>query len=162
MRTMPMVAKYKPHVLNAALKRDARLPGYAGGAKLGLMGKRITTCFLSPGQAVACLESSPSKLWSGRKHIPPTLKEMRDDGLLKVDLLQAISKFRLARNFELFGDCETVVEPIAGDLPAKQEALARVEEIELLRRHWWPVIHRASQSLICKDTDNTPRVLSAG
>lgn len=119
----------RTYIRKVAPKKQQSPTMHAGVVGFGLMGKSIAACLLSSGVTVTGLDASPSRRRSARKHIFAMLKEMRVEGLLKIDPLQAVSKLTSTKNFFSFSDCKIVIEAITEDLRAKQEALKNVEDV---------------------------------
>jgi 3-hydroxybutyryl-CoA dehydrogenase len=101
----------------------------AGVVGLGLMGKSIVACLLSSGAKVIGLDVSPSARRRTRPQVLAMLKEMRDEGLLKLDPVQAIRGLTVTTDFARFSECEVLIEAITEDFRAKKETLKKIENV---------------------------------
>jgi 3-hydroxyacyl-CoA dehydrogenase len=101
----------------------------AGVIGLGLMGKSIVACLLSSGATVTGLDANPSVHRRAKAQVLAMLKEMRSEGLLKMDPRQIIRRFRISTNFNRFSDCEVMIEAITEDFGAKRETLKKIETV---------------------------------
>ena len=110
-------------------KQQKRGTFHAGVVGLGLMGKSIVACLLSSGATVTGLDADPSARRRAKARVLAMLKEMRSEGLLKMDLRQIIHRFTVSTNFDGFSDCEVMIEAITEDFRAKKETLKKIENV---------------------------------
>jgi len=101
----------------------------AGVAGLGLMGMSIVAALLSAGHRVIGLTRSLAKRSNARETIHERLVEMKAAGALRGDPDTLIGHLQLTENYADFASCGVVIESIIEDVPAKKEALAKIEAV---------------------------------
>lgn len=100
-----------------------------GVVGLGLMGTSIATCLLAAGHPVAGLELDSARRRSARRRTLSLLREMKDEGLLKSDPGQIMSRLTVADSYSFLKDCEVIIESIIESVDAKKQVLRKVEEV---------------------------------
>ncbi len=110
-------------------RRKKTAPPPVGIIGLGLMGRSIVACLLSSGHTVTGLDSSRARRTGAAKAVLAMLKEMRAEGLLKMDPARALRRFSVVDDYAAFAACEVVIEAITEDLAAKTEALEKIEDV---------------------------------
>jgi 3-hydroxybutyryl-CoA dehydrogenase len=101
----------------------------AGVAGLGLMGTSIIAALLSAGHRVIGLTRSLAKRGNSREIVLERLVEMKESGILRADPSVLIDRLRITEDYADLAGCRVVIESIIEDLPAKKEALARIETV---------------------------------
>jgi 3-hydroxybutyryl-CoA dehydrogenase len=99
----------------------------AGVAGLGLMGTSIVAALLAAGHRVIGLTRSLAKRSNSHAIILERLDEMKAAGALSSDPAALIERLRLTEDYADLAGCRVVIESIIEDLPAKKEALAKIE-----------------------------------
>jgi 3-hydroxybutyryl-CoA dehydrogenase len=101
----------------------------AGVAGLGLMGTSIIAALLSAGHRVTGLTRSLAKRGNSREIVLERLVEMKESGILRADPSVLIDRLRITEDYADLAGCRVVIESIIEDLPAKKEALAKIETV---------------------------------
>ena len=100
----------------------------AGVVGLGLMGTSVATCLLAAGHPVAAVEIDEKKRQSARRRILANLREMKKEGLIRVDPSKIISRLNVSDGYEVLKPSQLVVECVFEDLAVKKDVLQKVEE----------------------------------
>ena len=123
----------------------------AGVAGLGLMGTSIVAALLAAGHRVIGLTRSLAKRSNSREIVLERLSEMKEAGVLRGDPYAIIDHLKISEDYADLAGCRVVIESIIEDLPAKKEALAKIETVV------------ASDALIGSNTSAIPvSILQAG
>lgn len=101
----------------------------AGVAGLGLMGTSIVAALLAAGHRVIGLTRSLAKRSNSREIVLELLAEMKDAGVLREDPRAIIDRLKISEDYADLAGCRVVIESIIEDLPAKKEALAKIEAV---------------------------------
>jgi 3-hydroxybutyryl-CoA dehydrogenase len=99
----------------------------AGVAGLGLMGTSIVAALLSAGHRVIGLTRSLAKRSNSREIVLERLAEMKAAGVLHGDPSTLIDRLQMTEHYADLASCRVVIESIIEDLPAKKEALSKIE-----------------------------------
>lgn len=99
----------------------------AGVAGLGLMGTSIVAALLAAGHRVIGLTRSLAKRSDSREIVLERLVEMKEAGVLRGDPLAIIDRLQMTQDYADLAGCGVVIESIIEDLPAKKEALSKIE-----------------------------------
>jgi 3-hydroxybutyryl-CoA dehydrogenase len=100
-----------------------------GVAGLGLMGTSIVAALLSAGHRVIGLTRSLAKRTNSREIVLERLVEMKEAGVLREDPHVVIDRLKLSEDYADLAGCRVVIESIIEDLPAKKEALSKIESV---------------------------------
>jgi 3-hydroxybutyryl-CoA dehydrogenase len=101
----------------------------AGVAGLGLMGTSIVAALLSAGHRVIGLTRNLAKRSNSSEIVLARLIEMKEEGILRSEPSVLIGRLEITDQCADLAGCRVVIESIIEDLPAKKEALAKIEEI---------------------------------
>ncbi len=101
----------------------------AGVAGLGLMGTSIVAALLAAGHRVIGLTRDLAKRSNSPEIVLARLIEMKEEGILESEPSVLIGRLRITDRYSELAECRVVIESIIEDLPAKREALAKIEEI---------------------------------
>jgi len=100
-----------------------------GVVGMGLMGTSIVACLLAAGHPTTGVERDKSKRRKVRSRLLAFLRELKEEGLLKVDPSQIMTRLSLSEGCSALEESEAVIESITESVEAKRQVIREIEQV---------------------------------